>query len=152
MEPLVTLLTEIGRSSGIAQSVTAYAIVSALHIIGIALLLGAIAPVCATMIGVITALDGTALTVLRRFAAAGLALACLTGLVLISTKPADYLANPVVLVKLAIIGLGLVHAILFHLSARAQIPAGPTLAISGLTSLAIWLLAIALGRWIAFSM
>ncbi|KPF70028.1 hypothetical protein IP84_04060 [beta proteobacterium AAP99] len=144
----------LGHTLGLAQSSAIYATVSALHIIGIALLFGGIAPVGLRFLGALPSLDVRAVVLLQRFAACGLLLAACTGVLLISVKPADYFSSPVVWAKLGLVALATAHALWFHWAHRAtgwaQRPGG-LLALSGALSLLLWLSVIGLGRWIAFS-
>ncbi|MDP5308836.1 DUF2214 domain-containing protein [Paracoccus spongiarum] len=116
MEELAGLLAALPPAAWLRRSVAAYVLVNTLHILGIALLLGAILPLDLRLAGLIR---GPALAdlapFLSRLAAAGLALAVLTGLLLLSVRPGEYLANPafrakLLLVLAALINIALVHA------------------------------------------
>jgi hypothetical protein len=154
METLVAALTTLGRTSGVALSSPLYAAVSALHILGIALLAGAIVLVDLRLAGLVRRLDVDAMAMLRTVAKTGAALAMATGLLLVSARPAEYLANSVFLAKMAVVALALANAALFEAMARrgglpgmVDTPYGRA---AGLVSLAVWPVVIGLGRWIAF--
>lgn len=155
MEALVGLWTDLGRITGVALSTPVYAAVSALHVVGLALLFGPIALVDLRIAGLLRSLDVSALTLLRATARIGTALAVVTGVLLAGARPHEYLANPTFLAKLAVVGIGLANALAFELAARrAGISAlldQPLARASALASLALWLAAIGLGRWIAFT-
>lgn len=154
METLVAFLTGLGAATGIALSSPVYATVSALHILGIALLAGGIVLVDLRLAGLVGRLDPDAVALLRRLAKTGAVLAILTGILLVSARPVDYLANRVFLAKLAVIALALANAALFEALARRR-PLPDLLdsragRVAGWLSLALWPMAIGLGRWIAF--
>lgn len=153
MEALTSLLTELGRASGIALSSPLYALVSGLHVLGLALLIGGILIVDLRLVG-LTALPRLAADQLRRVAATGLALSLATGVMLLSARPGEYLANPVVWAKLLVIAAASLNAIAFSLLGRlpdeGERP-GPYARFAGAGSLAGWLAALGLGRWIAFT-
>jgi hypothetical protein len=156
VETLVGLWTDLGRVSGVALSTPVYAAVSALHVVGMALLFGPIALVDLRVAGFLRSLDVAALTLLRATARIGAALAVPTGILLASARPDEYLANPTFLAKLAVVGLGArqcprlrdrgaAHGASPPCSTRpapAPAPSPPS---------ALWLAAIGLGRWIAFT-
>ena len=84
-----------------------------LHLLGVALLVGAIVPMDLRLIGVWRG-DvrlATVLRLLRPVAAAGAALAVLTGGLLFAVQATDYVALPLFCVKMALVALGLAHAL-----------------------------------------
>lgn len=154
MDALIAALSEAGRISGIALSSPLYAAVSALHILGIALLVGGIVLVDLRLVGLMRRLDLDAMAQLRALARTGAALAVATGILLASARPAEYLANRVFLAKMAIVALAVANALAFEAMARGRTLAAlvdtPLGRAAGLVSLACWPVVIALGRWIAF--
>lgn len=153
MEAVTGLLTALGRLSGVALSSPIYAAVSGLHVLGLALLIGGIVLVDLRLMG-LAALPRLAADPLRRVAATGLALALLTGLLLLSARPVDYLANPVLWAKLVVVAAASLHALAFTLFARMPADGEAPSAcarVAGAASLAGWLAALGLGRWIAFT-
>ena len=133
-----------------------YMVVNATHILGIALLLGAIVPLDLRLVGIIR---GGALHVLAPFlsraAGVGLAIALATGPVLWSVAGRDYLANAAFRWKMALIALGLVVVALQHIGKgwRQAVETGapgPDARILAALSLAIWLSVLLAGRWIGF--
>ncbi|MQX35508.1 hypothetical protein [Roseospira navarrensis] len=130
-----------------------YAGVNAGHILGVALLVGAIVPLDLRLLGVWKRqpLDGLA-CVLVPVAATGLALAAGCGALLFLAGPADYAANPVFLSKMALVLAGAMAALWATLrgGVAALSPArGRAVAV---ISLLCWLSALVLGRLIAFTM
>lgn len=134
----------------------AYALVNAGHILGIALILGAILPLDLRLLGF---LNGPSLAVLAPFlsrvAAVGVGLAILTGLMLVSVRPAEYLANPAFRIKILLIGVALANVMLIHAGKGWRgLPHGRS-ATSGLrlgaaVSALLWLGAMVAGRLIGF--
>ncbi|MBY0360814.1 MAG: DUF2214 domain-containing protein [Phreatobacter sp.] len=155
VEALVGLLAALGQVSGVTLSTPVYATVSALHVVGIALLFGPIALVDLRLAGALRSLDVAAVTLLRTTAKIGTGLAVLTGLLLASARPDEYFANPTFVAKLAVVALALAQALVFEVAVRrVGLPAllGHSAARAiGIGSLALWLAAIGLGRWIAFT-
>ncbi len=90
---MIDFLVSLGLASGVARGALPYAATSAAHVLGIALLIGPILLVDLRLIGWLKGLDLPALALLRRTAALGLLLAMLAGLLLLSAKPAEYLAT-----------------------------------------------------------
>ncbi len=90
-----------------------------------------------------------------RVAACGLTLAAATGFLLFSTRPLAYAENPAFLLKLGLIGLGLVNVVALHAnpSWRVALAGGPmhgSLRVAAATSLLVWGGVILAGRWIGF--
>lgn len=131
-----------------------YPAISALHILGIALLVGCIAIVDLRLLGVFSAKLDEALPSLIRVALAGFAVAATTGLLLVSVRIGNYASNPAFVTKMAILLAAGTNALLLRLAPgsadvrhglgtfRGRLAAG--------MSLALWTSAVFSGRWIAF--
>ena len=117
-----------------------YPLVSAGHVLGIAMLLGALVPM---QVQRLRGLDPM-MRVLRPYAIVGLALAASCGALLFLVQASEYLGNRWFQVKLALLALALIHAA-WHLGTLV-IPARAAVA-----SLALWLLVLVAGRMIAFA-
>lgn len=134
----------------------AYPFVSAAHILSLALLVGSITVLDLRLLGAFRATPAISLAgPLVRMAGWGLAFALLTGFLLFSVQPGHYLANPAFLVKLALVGIGLLNAwLLGRLSRRPAAlriePFPVAIRVSAGISLSVWVAAILAGRWIAF--
>lgn len=141
--PPVALL----RSSGLL-----YPVVSALHILGIALLVGAIAAFDLRLLGVIRGDWRDSLRGNAPVAGAGLALALITGLMLFLVRASVYVQNPALWTKWGLILLALLNIALFYRLLRGT-AAAPTagMRVCAALSLAFWVAAIFAGRWIAFT-
>jgi hypothetical protein len=98
-------------ASWLQQSATAYLFVNAAHILGLALLLGAILPLDLRLLGLWRRYPIEVLgPFLVRCAAVGLGLALLAGAWLFSVKPDEYLANTAFRWKLVLLASALVVA------------------------------------------
>jgi hypothetical protein len=150
MNFLVDALTWLGLAAGLTHSSVVYALVSATHILGIALLLGAVVLVDLSLLGRITRPDSTTFELLRRTAKTGVTLAVVTGVLLLSARPHEYLVKPVVWAKLVLIALAIANAFAFeHRAARGNATTAGRL--HAALSLSLWLGVLLLGRWIAFA-
>jgi hypothetical protein len=138
------------------QSALAYPLVNAAHILSIGLLLGAIATLDLRMLGLFRAAPLAVLAPpLWRMAACGLGLAAATGFLLFSTRPTGYLGNPAFLLKLGLVGIGLLNvlALRFNRAWKRALDggeAGAALRLPALVSLLVWVCAVVAGRWIGF--
>jgi hypothetical protein len=130
-----------------------YAAVNTAHVLGIALLVGAILPLDLRLLSLWSSVPRDALVrVLAPTAAAGLLLAATAGLLLFSVRASEYAALPLLWVKLALVATGASAALAHHLRYGALLQrAGPRqLAWAGATSMVCWLGALVAGRMIAF--
>jgi hypothetical protein len=135
------------------QSPTAYLLVNAAHILGIGLLVGAILPLDLRLMG---CFRHTSLEVLgpflRRSAATGLGLAIITGVLLFSVNPAEYLTNPAFVWKLSLLAIALCNIAYQSLNRQGQrSPAAAlTTRVVAVLSFCLWLAVLIAGRWIGF--
>lgn len=159
---LDSLLAAIDASAlavHLRHSTWLYPVVNAAHILGIALLVGGIAPVDAKLLGLwrTVPLAFFARTVLP-FAIGGAVLAIVAGALLFSVQPADYAALPVFWLKMALVLAGIANAVLVHRSRawHVQLTGGgdtrapARLRVGGALSLLIWLSVLLLGRLLGF--
>jgi hypothetical protein len=129
-----------------------YAAVNAAHILGIALLVGAILPLDLRLLGLWRSQPLAPLArVLVPTAAAGLVLAAAAGALLFLARPADYASRPVFLAKLLLIALGATSALALHLGPGLEGAGVARRRLAGLLSVACWIPALVLGRLIAFT-
>jgi hypothetical protein len=133
-----------------------YPIVSAAHILSLALLVGAVATLDFRLLG---AFPGTPVAhlaePLTRVAGGGLMLAVLTGFLLFSVQPGHYLGNAAFLAKMAILAVGVlnvwfVRALPRRLQQLRGQPVPARLRAAAAISLVVWGSAVLAGRWIAF--
>lgn len=152
------LLAGLGTWPGavlLKQSGTAYLLVNASHILGIALLIGAILPLDLRLLGFFRSVPVAALApVLSRMAGIGLALALVSGAWLFTVRPVEYARNAAFLWKLGLLALALANIALQHRSAAyLRALAGDITAEvrwRALVSLTLWPSALLAGRWIGF--
>lgn len=136
------------EATGLAQFLKTsrwiYPLVNAGHLLGIALLVGAVIPMDVSILRGRTA----PVALLRRWSIAGFFLAAGFGTLLFITQATDYLRNPWFLAKLAVIALAMLNA-LAHLRLD-RLPA-PQRRQAAIASLALWPTALILGRMIGYS-
>ncbi len=154
IDHLLHALALLGLVTGVARSSVIYAVTSATHVFGIALLLGPIALVDLRLLGRLRGLDLAALAILRRAAMLGVLLLVVTGVLLFAAKPVEYAANPAMQIKLLVLTAGLGNALGFEWQVRrvglALAISGRSATLAGGASLILWLCVLLLGRWIAF--
>jgi hypothetical protein len=139
----------------LATSDWGYPLASALHLLGIALLLGSIITVDLRLLGWWRhSLNLPAVRQLRRVAAVGLLLAIATGTALFSVRASEYIDNPWMLRKWVLVGAALFNAwtlgVWQWLIGSAALESCHARVAGGL-SLLLWLGALVCGRWIAFA-
>lgn len=127
-----------------------YPLVNAAHVVGLAALFGAILPLDLRLLGLFRDAPLAALArVLRPVAAAGLALAVLSGLALFSAGAVGYAATPLFWIKMGLVALGAGNALL--LAGPRLLAASPgRQRLAGAASLATWLAVIVAGRWLGY--
>jgi hypothetical protein len=131
-----------------------YAAVSGAHILGIALLVGAILPLNLRVLGLWPSIPrANLLRVLVPVAATGLALAVLTGGLLFSVRAQEYAAVGYLQVKLLLVAVGVLSALMIHAAYGLTLEGASQnrLRFHALFSLGSWLGALACGRLIAFA-
>lgn len=145
--PIAALL----RGSG-----TAYLLVNASHVLGIALLIGSILPLDLRLAGAFPRTPLPAIApMLRLMALTGLSLAVITGFALFTANPGEYVTNPAFRIKLLLLALAVLNAALVTRStAWAQVLSGasppPALRLMAVLSAILWLSTLLAGRWIGF--
>lgn len=132
----------------------AYPTVNTLHVIGIALLFGAIVPLDLRLIG--WRGSETQLLSLSRLllpcAIAGFLLAAASGALLFTTDARQYAASPLFQIKLASIGAALLNALMLRaVDWRAGSARPARLRFAAGLSILLWIGVIGLGRWIAYA-
>lgn len=136
-----------------------YPLVNTAHIVGIALLVGSIAPLDLRLLGL---WRGVPLHLLARalqpVAVAGLTLAVTAGLLMFAVGATKYAAMPLFLAKLALIAAALLNALLLRRHpdwVLARVPGlnaepGPRLKAAAAFSLVLWIAVILCGRFLAY--
>jgi hypothetical protein len=138
----VEALESLAPIAALRASRWAYPAVAAGHVLGIALLVGAILPLDLRALGFWRDAPEAALRrVLAPTAAAGLALAAISGAALFAVRASEYAENPAFLLKVSLVAAGVANALL--LARRAG-------RLAAAVSAVVWLAALAAGRMIAY--
>jgi hypothetical protein len=138
------------------DSGTAYLLVNAAHIAALGVLIGSIMALDLRLLRPAGTLPLREFgPYLSRLAACALVIAAITGMLLFSVKPDEYVRNPAFLVKIAVVGLGILNAVWLHAGPHwrraLQGPEMPrAIRAHAAASLLFWLGAILAGRWIGF--
>lgn len=155
---LVQALGESGLAAWLRRPGPAYPIVSAAHILALGTLVGTIALLDLRLLGAFRRHPVSVLgPVLSRAAAAGLAVAIVTGIALLSVRPVAYVGNGALQIKLLLVGLGILNALAARANpawaaALADGPVRASLRAQALLSLVLWTGAVLAGRWIGFTL
>ncbi len=154
MEALLASLEAAWWAQLLRTSRWGYAAISAVHVLGLALLVGAVLPLDLRLLGFRRfARHEELMRVLAPVAAAGLAIAIVSGVALLAVRATEYVTLGVMQAKLALVAAGTLSAIIAHCRhgpALAEASPGQ-LAFHGSVSLACWLGALVCGRLIAFA-
>lgn len=128
-----------------------YPLLNGAHIIGFALLFGAVAAFDLRVVGVFKGLPWQVLEgPLLKVARTGFALAVATGSVLFAVRATHYAANPAFLLKLGLLVLALGNAVAFRRTARLRPDGSRSLRLLAGMSLLLWVMVLLAGRWIGF--
>jgi hypothetical protein len=147
---LLVAIEASGLATHLRGSRWTYPLVNAGHVLGLALLVGAIAPLDLRLIGLWRSEPVSRLAaVLRPVAAFGGGLAILTGAMLFSVQATDYATLALFRVKLALVALALLNAALHAGPRLAALPPARQRAV-GAASLALWIAALVAGRMLGY--
>ncbi len=154
MEALFAALEGTAFAQTLRFSRWGYAAVNTAHVLGIALLLGAIVPLNLRLLGLWPSVPlPTLARVLAPIAAAGLAIAITAGVFLFSVRAREYSGVGFLQAKIALIALGVLLAVSFH--ARYGVLLDRTtrnrFTAHASASLICWVGAAICGRLIAFA-
>lgn len=150
MNDIAAALEATALAQFLKSSRWVYPFVNAGHILGIALLIGAVVPLDLTLAGILRRTDPVAATrLLRPIAVAGLALAAGCGVLLFVTQASDYLRNPIFQAKMILVAAALLNAVLYS---RIGNPRRVWCRASALLSLALWPIVLLLGRFVGYSL
>lgn len=152
MEALLSWLGETALAEWVRLSRWGYAAVNALHVLGIALLLGAIVALDLRLLGWRKQLPPRELgRLLQPVAVTGLLLAIATGSLLFLADPSGYAAMPLFLFKLTLIALAIANALLLNLGPGLASATPRHLRLAGMLSLMLWPAVVLAGRFLAFA-
>lgn len=155
---LAAALQETGVATALRQSFWVYPLVNAAHIVGLALLFGAIVPLDLRLLGIWPKVPLAAMSrILLPVALTGLAIAVPTGALLFSVRASEYAPMPLFWLKFSLIGAAIANALLLRLSLAWTVHehselAGttPRLQLAGALSIGLWLGVIVAGRMIGY--
>ena len=154
MEAFLAALEGAAVARALRASRWGYAAVNAAHVLGVALLVGAIVPFQLRVLGLWPGVPRSQLArVLVPVAAAGLALAVAAGVLLFSVRAREYAGIGFLQAKLALVALGTLSALALHRAHGLSLETAGEARLVGhaVVSLACWLGALACGRLIAFA-
>lgn len=145
-------------AAAIRQSVWIYPVANVGHIVALACFAGAVAVMDLRLVGALAATSpAKVIGRARRVAIAALCGLAATGFLLFSAEASHVILNPVFLIKMTLVGAGLVNVAIYEFGARRVVeplPPGaampPRARIAGFASLGIWLVVAACGRTIAY--
>lgn len=158
MEPLwSTLLAQLEFSAlGVVarHSTWLYPACNLLHVLGVALLVGAIAVLDLRLLGLGRGLAADALAgITLPLAIGGLVIIAPTGLVLLAAEATAIGHNPAFQIKMLLVALALVNVALFHRAYRGawqRVDGSARARVHGLVSITGWVLVLLAGRFIAY--
>ena len=145
-------LEEAAPVAALRESVLVYPLVNAFHIIGIALLFGAIAALDLRLIGFRRDSGAAAgfTSLLVPVAVAGLLLAIPTGLLLFSTDARAYAVSPLFQAKMLLIVLAIGNALWLRAIERRGPASQRRAAVAAAASILLWSVVIVLGRLVGY--
>jgi len=158
IDALLAALEASAWARALRESVWLYPLVNAGHILGIALLVGAIVPLDLRMLGAWRAEPlGPLWRVLSRTAAAGVLVAVVFGFMLFGTRATEYAASEYFLAKMGFVVLGAVNALTLRVAvcpptsaAEERDPPLRRMQIAASISLMAWSTALVLGRLVGY--
>jgi hypothetical protein len=155
---LLIALEQSGLAAAIRQSTWAYPAANVGHILALTVFAGAVTVMDARLLGAFAAAPpASVVRPARRAAMLGLLAMLATGFVLFAAEASHVAMNRVFQIKMALVGLGVLNAVLVGRALAAALDGMPALApmparirLAALASLAIWLSVAACGRLIAY--
>ena len=154
----LTAIQELSPVAALRSSRWTYAGVNTAHIVGLALLFGAIVPMDLRLMGWWRSIPiGTFARVLIPVSIAGLLLAIAAGALLFSIRAVEYAGTTLFQLKMVLVLCGILNALLVRraaewelLQAAVNVMPPPRLRAAGALSIVLWLSVITCGRMIAF--
>lgn len=157
-------LEALPLARALRDSVWVYPLVNAGHILGVALLVGAILPLDLRLLGGWRTLPLAPLwRALGATAAVGLLMAAALGALLFTARASEYVASPFFQAKMAVVAAGIVNAIALRVAMRGRLTSATTaerssaeehlparVRVAALLSLIAWLAALTLGRLVGY--
>lgn len=151
MEAVASAVEGLALTEWLRFSRWGYATVNAVHVFGIALLVGAIVPLDLRLLGFWSSIELDPLyRILSRVAATGLAVAIASGLLLFAVRASEYAALDLFLTKITLVGAGAIFAVTVHLAVDLPRLALARRHLVGAISLLLWPTVLVCGRLLAF--
>ncbi|MGR4066616.1 hypothetical protein [Billgrantia sp. C5P2] len=151
MDALLAWLGETALAEWMRLSRWGYASVNALHVLGIALLIGASVALDLRLLGWRRQVPLQELgRLLQPVAAVGLGLAIMAGALLFLADPGGYADMSLFRLKLALIALAIANALLLNLGPGLASATPRRLLVAGIVSLLLWPAVLLAGRFLAF--
>lgn len=153
LRPFAEQVKTLGAVEALKFSRYGYSVLNTAHVLGVALLVGAILPLDLRLMGSWRGVERRALArVLVPVAAAGLILALMSGPILFAVRATDYIQVTLFGWKFGLIALGAALAILLHIRAGWWLEGASDrrAAVHGAASLGCWLGALVCGRMVAY--
>ncbi len=151
MEAFAITLEGLALAEWLRFSRWAYAAVNATHLLGISLLVGAIAALDLRLIGLWkTTSIKQIYPILSTVAASGLGIAVFTGIILFSVRATEYAELSLFFVKLGLIAVGASFVAVIHFRCDLEHISLKQQRLVGIYSLSIWLAVLVSGRLLAF--
>ena len=159
MDSWAAALEATALARALRGSVWAYPLVNTGHLLGVAMLIGAIIPLDLRLLGVWPSVPLMPLwRVLARMAATGLFLAVVCGMLLFVTRATAYVDSHLFMLKMALAAIGVVNAVGLHTIGAGERGAAwrqsgrPPIHVrtaAGLSAV-IWLAVLVLGRLVGY--
>ncbi|RWH72311.1 MAG: hypothetical protein EOQ86_26625 [Mesorhizobium sp.] len=152
MDEILSGIEQLALVRALKASFVTYPIVNALHIMSIGALLTSVWLMDLRVLGAFRSLpQAPFVALLRRTAFAAFAGAVATGSLLFSVRASEYAAMPIFLTKMTLILLAGANFLVFMRRAKGgDEPAGGTVTILAVLSLALWTSVLFAGRFIGF--
>jgi hypothetical protein len=158
IESFASALHDTPLAQALRASIWLYPLVNTAHVVGIALLFGAIAPLDLRLIGLWkhVPLEPLAATLVP-VAITGLSIAVISGALLFVTRPVDYVVEPLFALKMALVAAAVLNALALRRSPRWRLTGvqpgtavDPAWRSAAVASLVLWLGVITAGRLIGY--
>lgn len=151
MTELLEGLQSSAPAALLRSSFVLYPLVNAVHILAIGMLVAGAVLMDLRLLGLAGEIPAeTAIAYLRPFTVAALLVVLITGFLLFSVRPLDYVVNPAFQIKMALLALALANGLLFTLRRSRSVATGLGERLALLASLALWPAVLVAGRFIGF--
>ena len=141
-------------AAGLRNSVWAYPLINAGHILGVALLVGSAAPLDLRLLGFWQTVPFAPLwSLLARTAAAGLCIAAICGLLLFAARASEYVSSNLFIANMMLVAVGVANALWLRFNHDGLQNGGEPslrLRLGAAVSLFVWLGALVLGRLVGY--